>query len=105
MGYEPTPGPLPGEQWMPGNSDAGCAFLSGWCGNCARDKAMREGLLVEECDDNELCEIIAASFLGQAVEWRKFPDGEVKCIAFVQAGEPIPPPRCTRTLDLFEQGF
>lgn len=29
-----------------------------------RDKAMREGAELDECDDNEVCEIIAASFRG-----------------------------------------
>jgi hypothetical protein len=31
---------------------------------------MRDGEDQDECDDNELCEIIAASFRGEAVEWR-----------------------------------
>lgn len=101
MAYIPTPGPLPGEQWKPSNSDVGHSFLSNECGNCARDKAMREGCDIDECDDNEKCEIIAASFRGEAVEWRRLPTGEVKCIAFVAAGDPIPTPRCAHTPDLF----
>lgn len=95
----PTPGPLSGEQWKPSNSDVGHAFLAHECGNCARDKAMREGA---ECDDNEKCEIIGASFRGDAVEWRRLPGGEVTCIAFVPAGDSIPPQRDDRTLDMFE---
>jgi hypothetical protein len=98
--YTPTPGPLPGEQWIPSNGTVGESFLAQECGNCARDKSMREGAPLEECDDNECCPIIAASFRGEAVEWRRI-DGEVKCISFVPAGEPIPGPRCTRTPDLF----
>lgn len=62
---------------------------------------MREGEPIEECDDNELCEIIEASFRGEAVEWRELPDGEVTCIAFVPAGEQPSAPRCTRTDDMF----
>lgn len=62
---------------------------------------MREGAPLEDCDDNEKCEIIAASFRGEAVEWRDLGDGEIKCIAFVPAGQPIPPPRCANTSDLF----
>lgn len=92
----------PGEQWIPSNGDVGYSFLSGECGNCARDKSMREGVPIEECDDNELCSIIAASFRGEAVEWRRLPDGEIKCIKFVQAGQPIPEPRCELTPDMFE---
>ena len=63
---------------------------------------MREGCDFDECDDNEKCEIIGASFRGEAVEWRRMPSGEVKCIAFVDAGKPIPTPRCSKTADMFE---
>lgn len=101
MEYIPTPGPLPGEQWEPSNGTEGYSFLESWCGKCARDRAMREGVEIDECDDDERCEIIGASFRGEAVEWREMPDGEVKCIAFVPAGERIPEPRCVRTLDMF----
>ena len=102
MAYEPTPGLLPGTQWQPSNASVGHGFINDWCGQCARDKAMREGADFDECDDNELCEILAASFRGQAVEWRRMPSGEVKCIAFVPAGEQIPPRRCSKTQDMFE---
>ena len=101
MEYVPTPEPLPGKQWVPSNSDDGYSFLSEVCGSCARDKAMREGIPIEDCDDDECCPIIAASFRSEAVEWRRMPDGEVKCIAFVPAGEPIPAPRDDQTLDMF----
>lgn len=103
MTYVPTPGPHPGEQWMPSNGTEGYSFLEAACGNCARDKAMREGADLDECDDNERCEIIAASFRGEAVEWR-IENGEVFCVAFVEAGQRIPEPRCTRTADMFEEG-
>ncbi len=101
MSYIPTPGPLPGEQWEPSNSDDGYGFIGEWCTRCARDKAMREGAPLDECDDTEKCEILAASFRGEAVEWRELPNGHVECIAFVPAGQPIPAPRCAHTKDLF----
>lgn len=104
MSYVPTPGPLPGEQWTPSNGTEGHCFMEMCCCECARDKSMREGAPFDECDDNELCEIIAASFRGEAVEWREMPDGEVKCIAFVPADKPIPIARCDRTLDMFAEG-
>ena len=104
MSYVPTPGPLPGEQWIPSNGTEGYCFMEMCCCECARDKSMREGAPFDECDDNELCEIIAASFRGEAVEWREMPDGEVKCIAFVPADKPIPISRCDRTLDMFAEG-
>ena len=100
--YIPTLGPLPGTQWIPSNGTEGDSFLSLMCSNCARDKAMREGEPIEECDDNECCPIIGASFRSEAVEWRRMPDGEVTCLSFIPAGEPIPPPRCTNTVDMFE---
>lgn len=54
----------------------------------------------EDCDDSELCSILAASFRGEAVEWRRMPDGEVKCLGFVEAGEKEPY-RCDKTADMF----
>jgi len=102
--YVPTPGPLPGEQWIPSNGTEGYSFLESACGNCARDKCMREGADLDDCDDNEKCEIIAASFRGEAVEWRIDEKDEVFCTAFVQAGQPIPPPRDELTLDMFAEG-
>lgn len=91
----------PGEQWKPSNGTEGHSFLESACGNCARDKAMREGVDFDECDDSERCDIIGASFRGEAVEWRLLEGGEVKCMAFVPAGEPIPAPRCPHTNELF----
>lgn len=80
---------LPGEQYKPSNSDEGYAFLGYWCANCQRDKAMREGADFDECDDNELCEIIAASFRGQVKEWIEDDSGP-RCTAFVEAGNVVP---------------
>ncbi len=102
--YIPMKGPLPGKQWIPSNGDMGYSFLNDNCTNCARDKAMREGVDIEECDDNEKCSIIAASFMGKAVEWRELDDGSVTCLAFVEAGTEPPEPRCEHTKDLFGFG-
>ncbi len=101
MSYVPTPGPLPGDQFIPSNCADGIYILTEFCQHCARDKAMREGADFDECDDDDQCEIIAASFRGEAVEWREMEDGAVKCIAFVPAGQPLPDPRCQHTADLF----
>ena len=99
--YVPMIGPLPGKQWTPSNGTIGESFLSDWCSNCARDKSMREGEPLDECDDNEVCPIIGASFRGEAVEWRKLDNGDVVCLAHVAPGAPIPEPRCEQTADLF----
>lgn len=105
MSYIPTPGPHPGRQWIPSNGTEGYSFLVSACGSCQRDKAMRDGVDLDDCDDNEKCEIIAASFRGEAVEWRIDDEkGEVHCIAFVEKGQPIPAPRCPNTSDMFEIG-
>lgn len=101
MSNQPTQGPLPGAQWIPSNGTEGLIFFSDWCQRCQRDKAMREGADLDECDDNELCEIIAASYRGVAVEWREMPDGQTICTAFVEAGKDIPDPRCQHTVDMF----
>ena len=101
MDYIPTPGPHEGDLYIPSNGTEGGEFLDAWCGNCARDKAMSEGAELDECDDNQVCPIIAASFRGEAVEWRELSDRSVKCIAFVQVGYPIPAAKCERTADLF----
>ena len=98
--YEPTPGPLPGEQYIPSNSDDGCAFLD-LCADCERDRCLNGTKYEEDCDDDDFCPIVAASFRGEAVEWRQLPDGKVTCIAFVSIGLPIPRPRCKATKELF----
>ena len=74
------------------------ALLAG-CGNAAR-----EGVELEECDDNDVCQILGASFRGEAQEWRQLEDGRCICVAHVPAGQPVPPERCTRTIDMFEDG-
>ena len=101
MSYTPTPGPLPGQQWIPSNGTEGSVILCSLCSMCAIDKAMRDGADPDELEDNELCEIIAASFSGDAVEWRELENGNVTCIAYVRHGDAIPDPRCAHTLDMF----
>ncbi len=75
-------------------------ILCSLCSTCASDKAMREGDDPDECNDNELCEIIAASFRGEAVEWREFENGDVTCVAYVRHGDAIPDQRCSHTMEM-----
>lgn len=84
--------------YLPASGTEGADFFDRWCSNCARDKAMREGEPIEECDDNELCEIIAASFRGQVPEWIEDENGP-RCTAFVR-GDHVPEVD-TQTADLF----
>ena len=55
--------------YRPSNGTEGHCFMEAWCCHCARDKAMREGADLDDCDDNEKCDIIAASFAGPVPEW------------------------------------
>lgn len=91
---------LPGKPYLPLSGLEGCAILNGLCSTCARDKIMREGVDYDECDDNETCEIIADSFFGEVVEWREMPDGEVRCLAFVEHTQATPI-RDDKTIDMF----
>lgn len=85
--------------YLPANGIEGHAFLNLWCCRCARDKAMRDDVDFGECDDNELCGILNASFRGPVAEWVKDESGP-RCTAFVPAGEPVPVVD-TQTLELF----
>ena len=73
--------------------------MADWCCKCQRNKAMREGMDVDECDDNERCDIIAASFRGPVKEWITDDSGP-RCTAFVEAGNAVPEVD-TMTGDLF----
>lgn len=96
-----------GEKYRPSNGTEGEIFFDHWCRHCARDKAMREGCDFEEVDDNESCEIIAATMAfdvdenGYPGEWQYSPEGQPYCTAFVRDGDRIPTPRCTMTQELF----
>ena len=90
--YIPTPGPLPGVQYEPSNGTEGECFILGWCCKCARDLDCNGTVHAEgrEASDDDWCPILAASFRGEAVEWREIP-----------MGQPIPTPKCQHTPDLF----
>lgn len=90
-----------GKQWEPSNGTEGYAFIESWCGQCQRDKSMREGVDFDECDDNECCPIIAASFRGEAKEWQYDKNGQPCCTAFVPAGDTVPLPKDNLTIDMF----
>lgn len=90
------------EKYLPSNGTEGEIFFDGWCRQCARDRSMRDGEPFDDCDDNELCDIIARAFRGEVDEWVYGPDDEPMCTAFVPAGEPIPSPKDDHTMDLFK---
>lgn len=71
------PAELPGEQWKPSNGTVGHSFVSNVCGTCERDH-------------DEDCDILARSFRGEAVEWRRTKENGCFCMAYVPAGEQLP---------------
>lgn len=95
-----------GQKYRPSNGTEGASFIDAWCGNCERDHGMLKGLPLEECDDNHVCDIIARTFLlnlndpDYPSEWQYGSDGQPRCHAFVEAGQPIPV-KDEHTLDLF----
>jgi hypothetical protein len=90
-------------QYTPSNATEGYAFIGQWCANCARDCPSNGSKTFDECDDSESCEILAASFLGEAKEWVEHDDGRTECTAFIQFGRPVPAVD-DMTLDLFADG-
>ena len=96
-----------GEKYQPSNGSEGDMFFNAWCCQCQRDKAMREGCDIDECDDNERCDIIARTMAFRTdddeypPEWQYGKDGQPCCTAFVPVGEKIPEVDI-HTGDLFE---
>lgn len=83
----------PGESYQPSNGTEGTCFHEEFCFQCERDR-----------DGN--CQILADSFRRQddpkfPREWVYDEKGWPTCKAFVQLGDPIPPPRDDRTIDMF----
>lgn len=97
-----------GQKYRPSNGTEGECFFAGWCCQCQRDKSMREGCDVDDCDDNERCDLIANSMAfdideeGYPKEWQYDKNGQPCCTAFVPAGDPIPLPRDDLTIDMFQ---
>lgn len=97
---------LPVRLYRPSNGTEGEGFWSAWCCNCQRDKAMREGVDLDECDDNERCDIIALTMAysidepGYPQEWRYDENGVPCCTAFIPAGDRVPE-HDVHTLPLF----
>ena len=93
--------------YRPSNGTEGESFIISWCGSCARDKAMREGVNFDECDDNEVCRIIGDT-MAYDIDDPKYPkewcydnEGYPQCTAYIEEGKPIPPPKDELTMDLF----
>lgn len=98
-----------GTKYQPCNGTEGDFFISQWCGNCARDKSLREGEHIEYCHDDEICNIVTNTMALDVSdprypsEWQYGKDGQPCCTAFIPAGEPIPKPivKDEHTIDMF----
>lgn len=97
-----------GQKYQPSNGTEGECFFASWCCECARDKAMSEGADLDDCDDNQRCDIIGKTMAYRVEEpeypkeWQYGKDGQPCCTAFVPVGEPIPPEPDVHTADMFE---
>jgi len=84
-----------GEKYRPSNGTEGVIFFAAWCCKCQRDKSMREGEDFDECDDNELCPIIADTMTYDVEdekypnEWQYDKNGQPCCTAYVCFGDVI----------------
>lgn len=93
-----------GLPYRPSNGEEGQIFYEAWCSECARDA----GADVENCDDNQRCEIIGRTLScdikdpNYPTEWQYSKSGQPCCTAWVPAGEPIPPVKDEHTVDMFD---
>lgn len=87
-------------QWIPSNGTEGHQFINDWCSKCARDAVSNGQKTFDDCDDSELCQILDASFRGDAKEWIEHDDGRTECTAFVPLGA-AQPQRDDKTMDMF----
>ena len=84
--------------YRPSNGSEFDWFHTKWCAPCIRD----------DMEDIQ-CPILLASFVNEPgdpdypPEWQYSASGVPMCTGFQSDGE-IPEPRCTETIDLFEDG-
>jgi hypothetical protein len=94
------------EPYRPSNGTEGECFIANWCGNCERDKCQNGTKAMDDCAQDDFCEILGATFWlnvddpDYPKEWVR-ENGEPKCLAFVELGQPVTVVD-TQTLDLFE---
>lgn len=69
-----------GQPWAPANGAEADDFMMSWCAECARHVVS-----LSEPTDQGRCATLAASFRGEAKEWRIGVDGQPRCQAFEPA--------------------
>lgn len=89
-----------GKQWTPSNGTEGEIFQSSSCASCARDRVMNGSIKFEDCNPEvDTCQILNASYRGEAVEWQIGRDGQPLCTEFTPSDEPAQT-RCLHTMEL-----
>jgi hypothetical protein len=88
-----------GQQYMPHSTEDVHAFEEVHCSSCARDKIANGQRTMDNADDADLCDILAAGFAGEAKEWQYRADGKTVCTGYTPLNEPGLP-RCPHTLEL-----
>ena len=87
--------------YRPSNGSEGMEFEARFCDHCSRDAAFRENM-----DGADGCPILAAVFIYD-VDQQQYPkewiedDNGPRCTAFTT--DPIVPPRCLHTLEMFPE--
>ena len=85
--------------YQPSNGSEGEGFMSGWCGQCARDALMNGTKHINECDYDDFCPIANAALVfdrddeNYPQEWTYDKDGKPCCTAFVHMEDPPVTPR------------
>jgi hypothetical protein len=96
------------EKYQPSNGTESADFFDYWCARCQHDKVMNGEKDFNQCNDNDLCWIVAAVLRLKVndndypPEWSYGDDGKPCCTAFVMAGNAIPFPD-EWSLDLFAE--
>lgn len=96
-----------GQKYRPSNGSEGEIFMQKHCDVCQKDRAYRE-----DPDNGESCHIVVYAFAVDTddekypAEWTYTAEGQPTCTAFepeMETPQADPaPPRCDKTLDMFE---
>ncbi|MCD7099073.1 hypothetical protein [Stenotrophomonas sp. MMGLT7] len=95
------------EKYRPSNGTEGDGFICAWCRDCQRSEHLQEiddgGLAPVGCRIADLTMLHDVDDPEYPAEWTFDQFGLLQCSAYVPAGEPVPPSRCSRTQDMFPE--
>lgn len=81
-------------KFQPSNHTQGAAFVADWCGTCQHG-------LHEPCDIAARTMWLKVEDPEYPAEWQYNCNDDPVCTAHVENGQPVPPSRCDRTVDMF----